>query len=132
MRLTFDPTKQTPPRTGAYALDGITLQPGENLINPDTYQRMQDHPDFADLVSRGAVVVEGDTPDLSPEVVEVIDPTKSDAELSDLSALTIAESKPVIAATSDVALLTQWSAADDRVGIKELISDRLRQLSPPF
>lgn len=130
MQLTFDPTKQRYPRSGPQALDGITLYPGENQLAEATYQRLQNHPDFADLVSRDAVVVEGE-PAPEPAVVEVIDATKSDPQLSDLSAHTIAESEPLIAAETDPDLLQQWSDADDRKGIKELISDQLAQLTPP-
>jgi translation initiation factor 2 gamma subunit (eIF-2gamma) len=82
-------------------------------------------------VSRGAVTVEGEpAPMPEPAVIEVVDATKSDPQLSNLSALTIAESEPVIAAETDIDLLSQWRDADDRKGIKELIRDRLRDLSP--
>jgi hypothetical protein len=131
MNLIFDPTKQHYPRTGPQAWDGTTLYPGENQISDATYERLQDHPDFADLVSRGAVTVEGEpAPMPEPAVIEVVDATKSDPQLSNLSALTIAESEPVIAAETDIDLLSQWRDADDRKGIKELIRDRLRDLSP--
>lgn len=49
-------------------------------------------------------------------------------EIEDLTGLSIAKAKPIIAACDDPATLTRWADADSRAGIGEAIDARLAEL----
>ena len=134
MQIIYRPQNEQPPRQGNWVCNFIVFRPGANEVSAASLAALLKNPTFAQYVERGAIIlpVEAAVDQPEPAVVEVIDATKSDPQLSDLSAHTIAESEPLIAAETDPDLLQQWSDADDRKGIKELISDRLAQLTPPF
>jgi hypothetical protein len=132
MQVIYRPEKEQPPRQGKWVCNFIVFQPGANEVSPAALATLLKNPTFAQYVERGAITlpVEAALDQPEPVVVEVIDATKSDAQLSDLSALTIAESEPLIARETDIDRLMTWRDADDRKGIKELISDRLADLAP--
>ncbi|MEM6836265.1 MAG: hypothetical protein AAF609_05370 [Cyanobacteria bacterium P01_C01_bin.120] len=134
MEITYRPQNEQPPRKGAWICDRVRFQPGPNQVDAKTYTRLQKLSAFQEAVELGVIVLPVDaiahTSDPEPKVVEVIDVTKSDSRLSDLSALTIAQAQPLIDKEDDIERLTQWHDADDRVGIKDLIDDRLIDIEP--
>lgn len=64
----FNPANQRPPRTGAYALDGYTLYPGNNTVADGDLKILVQHPSWPRLVALGAIeVVEEREVELAPE-----------------------------------------------------------------
>lgn len=134
MQIIYRPEKEQPPRKGNWVCGFIVFRPGANEVSSEAISTLLENPTFNQYVSIGAIELPVEAASAQPlsDFVEVVNATKSLSDLSDLSSLTTAEAKPVIAATDDLELLHRWQAAEDRVGVGELLSDRIAELEPPF
>lgn len=138
MQIIYRPQNEQPPRKGDWICDRVQFQPGPNQVDAKTYARLQKLSAFQAAVELGAIVLPVDAvvhdSDPEPVVVEVIDPTKSDAELprvfTSLSSMTVAESEPLIQKTTDLEQLNYWLEESSRKTLTELLEDRIAELSP--
>lgn len=127
---------------GPRTLAGVRLEPGENRISLADSDRLQAHPRWAHYRDLGILEIKSlvePTPSPKPPaselsyrvvpVAEVADPDDPTDILS-LVGFTVAQATPIVEAETDLERLQRWSAADSRVSLKRVISERIRQLLP--
>lgn len=116
----------------------VRLAPGANLLGADVYDKIKTHPYFTKRLKTG---VKGDKKTMIFEVEEIACEAAAPASGSDsdatpavasgpvdLSGVTAAVAKGLIAETNDILTLENWAKAEVRVGVKTEIEKRLEQI----
>ncbi|NEZ65525.1 hypothetical protein D0962_22635 [Leptolyngbyaceae cyanobacterium CCMR0082] len=131
----YKPHLDNPPRTGVLRLDSVKLEPtpkgGVPVVNNLTDELLailQAHPSYQRRISSGAIV-------LPASASEKIEPDQIDySSLDDLSGFNIEGDKDnvgaedIVAATSDLDVLSRWLEAEARKTLQAIIEARIEEL----
>jgi hypothetical protein len=112
----FHPEKANPPMNARanLNLDQITLHPGSNSFDPETFDKLESHPDFPRLAQEGVITTD-------PAHLEV-EPT---TQVTNLSAYTPSEANEIIEHTFDYGILVSWHQLETRSEVKQTLENRM-------
>lgn len=128
MQTLFEPSKVKPqPRRGAIAFSTkgeegtktLEIKPGVHPIPDEDAAWLQQHPDYQRFVDMGALTLSG----------EAAKPGEAAPPGDDLKEMNTDEALEVIKASSDVAELERWDAADARKTVSRSIKERIAELT---
>jgi hypothetical protein len=71
--IVFNPEKCVPPLSASTSIrfDGIELVPGENELDPESYEQLKKHPDYSRFVEIGAIEAKNPIVTITSELPEV-------------------------------------------------------------
>ena len=115
MILHFDPRQQRPPRQAAQGINGVLLQPGQNVLDPEQMAILKASPYYHRLVSYGAIVVQ-ESEESRPRPPGPVPGNATQA-------------RATVAQEYDLSLLRGWLEEEERVTVRAAIEQRISTLT---
>lgn len=122
MLVIFKPENCYPPLNSGtgIAFDRVRLKAGLNTLSESDYQKLSEHPSFADYLDRKALVVQEPVSD-----VEVIPLSDTPANLSGYN---VEDAGEIIDNTHDLDILRRWLSAETRKTTRAALTQRIKDL----